>query len=399
MKQTKRKPGTRIVLAAIFALLPLQSLLAQSLIGESVPDELLVRMRPDLSPRQRNATLTEGGGELIRRFEAVGIDHLRLPDGQSARATILALQTNPDVVSVQPNYIRHIVVNPNDPQWLSGSLYGMQRIQVPPVWPDFVTEHGTVVVASIDTGVEYTHPDLAANMWRNPDELPGNQIDDDGNGYVDDLHGIDSINNDSDPMDDHGHGTHTAGTMAGVGNNGMGIIGVHPTAQIIACKSISSAGSGTDAGAIACFDYLIALKNRGINVRVTNNSWGETRLPGMQFPAALKDAMDAAGAAGILNVCAAGNSNSNNEGNPYEPASFTSPSIVSVAASDGHDDRAGFSNYGATTVDLAAPGVSIISTMTGGYQFLSGTSMAAPRMSRARLPCSRSGTRHCPPTH
>ncbi len=153
----------------------------------------------------------------------------------------------------------------------------MERIQAQPVWTNFTNGSPDVVVADIDSGVDYTHPDLAANMWVNPGEVPGNGLDDDGNGYVDDVHGIDASNGDSDPMDDHGHGTHTAGTIGATGDNGAGVVGVAWGSRILACKFLDSSGSGTDAGAIECFNYLVALKQRGVNIRVSNNSWGGLR--------------------------------------------------------------------------------------------------------------------------
>src|SRR5262249_27918285 len=182
-------------------------------------------------------------------------------------------------------------------------------------------------------------------------------------------------------MDDNGHGTHTAGTIAAVGNNGVGVVGVSWKTKILACKFVDASGNGTDADAIECFNYVTALKERGINIRVTNNRWGSPR---QDPPAvALQSAIDRAGAAGILNVFAAGNDGTNNDVAPFDPASFASPSVVSVAASDQDDAPADFSNYGGKSVDLAAPGVSILSTYNGSYAFASGTSMAAPHVSGA----------------
>ncbi|MDQ6624026.1 MAG: S8 family serine peptidase, partial [Verrucomicrobiota bacterium] len=268
---------------------------------------------------------------------------------------------------------------PNDPYWLSGSLWGMERIQVQEPWQELaLLNDPTVVVASIDTGVNYNNPDLAASMWHNPGEIPGNGIDDDGNGYIDDVYGIDTYNHDSDPIDDYGHGTHTAGTMAATGNNGIGVAGVHWRAQIIACKFISAQDEGTDAGAIECLNYLIALKQRGVNIRVTNNSWGDARDLNAEYPAALQAAFAAATDAGMLNFCAAGNYAHNNDAIPFDPATFPIDGIVALAASDESDNRAYFSNYGATSVDFAAPGTSTLSTMGGDYGYLSGTSMATP---------------------
>ena len=131
-----------------------------------------------------------------------------------------------------------------------------------------------VIIANIDTGVDYTHPDLAANLWRNPLEIPGNGVDDDLNGYVDDVHGIDVANGDGDPRDDQGHGTHTIGTAAAVGNNGIGVVGVTWNTRVMSCKFLDASGFGTDAGAIECFNYIVAMRSRGENIRVTPTRWG-----------------------------------------------------------------------------------------------------------------------------
>ena len=253
------------------------------------------------------------------------------------------------------------------------------------------------MVAGIDTGVKYDHPDLAANMWTNPGEIAANGLDDDGNGYVDDVHGIDTFNHDSNPMDDNGHGTHTAGTIGAVGNNGIGVVGVNWTVKMLACKFLDAAGNGSDAGAIECFNYITWLKNHGVNIRVSNNSWGSYRNLLAPFPQLLKDAIDAAGDAGIINIFAAGNGGADGRGDDidvmrHDPASFTSPSIVSVAAATRlNNSRWSSSNYGDTDVDLAAPGVDVVSTwipVVPGctpvcYARLNGTSMAAPHVAGA----------------
>jgi subtilisin family serine protease len=296
------------------------------------------------------------------------------------------LRSMPEVLSVQPNYIRRAIGLPNDPYWTGGQLWGLAKIRADGVWNDFTTGSSSVTVASLDTGVDYTHPDLAPNMWRNPGEIAGNGVDDDKNGYVDDVFGIDLIDANEvpggpeDPMDDDGHGTHVAGTIAGAGNNGIGVAGVSWNSKILACKFIAAGGEGTDAGAIGCFDYIVGLKQRGENIRVSNNSWGSAAGPAP----VLQWAIDAAGAAGILNVVAAGNTGTDNDATPHFPSSFSSPSIVAVAASDTGDNRAHFSNVGATTVDIAAPGTGVLSTfLNGGYATSSGTSMAAAHVAGA----------------
>jgi subtilisin family serine protease len=348
-----------------------------------VPDELLVRFRPQLPETARGAARATARASRIQQFSQLDIEHLRVAPGMTTERAIAALRSNPDVAFAEPNYVRQAVASapPNDPYWLSDSLWGLQRIMAQTAWTNFPINGAPVVVADIDTGVNYGHPDLAGSMWRNPGETPGNGVDDDGNGYVDDVYGIDTLNRDSNPIDDNGHGTHVAGTIAATANNGIGVVGVNGQARILACKFLDAAGSGSDAGAVACFNYVVAMKKRGVNVRVTSNSWGSPRSG--SIPQALLSAIDAAGAVGILNVFAAGNKGTNNDVTPFDPASLPLDHIVSVAASDAGDSRASFSNYGAVSVDLAAPGVSIVSTYGSGYGYLSGTSMAAPHISGA----------------
>ena len=343
--------------------------------------DFLVQFAGQTPLTRRQAILASVGAASLQRFSHLNAEHGRLAPGRSMGQTLADLARYSEVVAAQPDFQRQIVsASANDPYWLDGSLWGLERIGVRDTWASVSTGGADVVIADIDTGVNYNHPDLAPNMWRNPNEIPGNRVDDDFNGYVDDVHGIDSVNGDADPMDDHGHGTHTAGTFAAVGNNAEGVAGINWNAKILACKFLRVDGVGSDSGAVACFNYIVALKQRGVNVRVTNNSWGSLR----EGPATvLQNAINAAGANGIINVFAAGNSNSNNDVTPYDPASLPSSSIVSVAASDTGDNRAGFSNYGATSVDIAAPGVSILSTVGGGYSYKSGTSMAAPHVAGA----------------
>ncbi|HEY6572927.1 MAG TPA: S8 family serine peptidase, partial [Candidatus Eisenbacteria bacterium] len=273
-------------------------------------------------------------------------------------------------------------VAPNDTRF--NELYAMRNtgqtggtagadIKATLAWDQF-TGDPNLKIGVIDTGVDYNHPDLAANVWTNPGEIPGNSLDDDNNGYIDDVHGYDFANSDGDPFDDNGHGSHCSGTIAGVGNNNLGVAGVNWQAKIVGIKFLSGSGSGSTAGAIAGVQYAIA-----VGVRLTSNSWG-----GGGFSQALLDAINAAGAANQLFIAAAGNSSANNDTSPHYPSSYDSPYIVSVAATDHNDNLASFSNYGATSVDLAAPGVSILSTLPGNsYGLLSGTSMATPHVSGA----------------
>jgi len=347
-----------------------------------VEGELLVKFTPAMNATARDAALNSRRAVRLRRFARLNLDHVRLPSTVTMPEAIAAFQSMPGIAYAQPNYIRHAIQTapPNDPLWLDGSLWGLQKIQAQQAWSNFTTGDGSVIVASIDTGIDYTHPDLAPNMWRNPYETPGNGIDDDGDGYIDDVYGINTANHNSNPYDDQGHGTHTSGTIAAVGNNNEGVAGVNWNAKLLSCKFLDASGSGTDAGAIECFDYIVALRARGENIRVTSNSWGSSRSS-EPVSLALKAAIDAAGALGIINIFGAGNDGTDNDASPFDPASYDSPSIVAVASSGTNDRRSFFSNYGATSVDLAAPGENILSTYPGGaYEYLSGTSMATPHV-------------------
>jgi subtilisin family serine protease len=347
-----------------------------------VDGELLVQFSPTLNIQQRNAELKNHNLARLRRFDTLDIDLVRVPRGLSVAAAAGGLKNKNGILLVQPNYVRRAIVGPppNDPFWLDGSMWGLAKIGAQSVWTNFTTGDGSVIVGDIDTGIDYTHPDLAANVWRNTFEIPGNGVDDDGNGYVDDVYGIDTANHDSDPMDDQGHGTHTAGTIAAIGNNNLGVVGVNWNAKVLSCKFLDASGSGTDAGAIECFNYMVAMRNRGENIRVTSNSWGAQRGSAPPAPALIA-AIDAAGTVGIINIFGAGNDGMDNDVSPFDPASYPSTSIVSVASSGPTDRRSFFSNYGATSVDLAAPGENILSTYPGGdYQSSSGTSMSTPHV-------------------
>jgi subtilisin family serine protease len=272
-----------------------------------------------------------------------------------------------------------ITAVPNDPSF--GSLWGLDKINAPGAW-DITIGSGNLVVATLDTGVDYTHPDLSANIWRNTADCNTNGIDDDDNGYVDDCHGIDTANDDSDPRDDHTHGTHVAGTIGAVGNNGVGVVGVNWNVKIMACKFFDASGSATTEGAIECLEYVKMMKERGVNVVATSNSWG-----GGEFSQSLYEAVDVQRQNGILFIAGAGNGNffgigQNNDTVPFYPCSFYLPNIICVAATASNDSKASFSNYGRRSVHLGAPGVSILSTLPGNsYGSQSGTSMATPHVS------------------
>jgi len=304
--------------------------------------------------------------------------------GVNVESSLKALLVNSSVrtagrdwyVTTQQNF-------PNDPSF--PLLYGMHNtgqtggsvdadIDAPQAWA-VQTGSSTIKVAVIDTGVDYNHPDLAANVWTNPGETPGNGIDDDGNGRIDDIHGYDFVNNDGDPMDDN-HGSHCSGTIGGVGNNGVGVAGVCWNVKIIGVKFLSAGGGGSLSNAILAIDY-----SRIVGANIMSNSWG-----GGGFDQLMLEAIQRAETAGILFVAAAGNSGSNNDTSTFYPASYCSTVTngMAVGASTHNDTKAGFSSYGATTVHIFAPGENVYSTIAGGgYDTFSGTSMATPHVAGA----------------
>ncbi len=291
-----------------------------------------------------------------------------------------SVRGRPGVRFAEPDYLLKGDAVPNDPRW--PDMWGLKKIGMETAW-NTTRGSNTVVVGVIDSGVDYAHADIgAAPMWTNPSETI-NGIDDDGNGLVDDIYGADCVNDDGDPMDDNNHGTHVAGTVGGATNNATGVAAMNWSVKIMALKFLGADGSGYLSDAVQCIDYAISKK-----AHVTNNSWS-----GGPFSQALYDAIGRARNAGQLFVAAAGNSNLDNDLNPSYPASYDLDNIVSVAASDSNDARATFSNYGKTTVDVAAPGVSILSTVRGGYSYFNGTSMAAPHVAgTAALMLAKSGT-------
>jgi len=258
----------------------------------------------------------------------------------------------------------------NSGGWLSRGKAG-EDINAEKVW-GLTRGSKQIKVAIIDTGIDYNHPDLKGNLDINLDELNGQSgVDDDGNGYVDDIYGYDFANNDGDPIDGYGHGTHCSGVIGAL-HDTQGTRGVMANVKMFGVKFLSDSGSGTTEGAIKAVDYAI---KRGANV--LSNSWG-----GGEFSQALMDAISAANEAGIVFVAAAGNSNADNDKGDTYPANYKLENVISVGAMDGAGKRASFSNYGKTTVHVFAPGKDIISTVKGGkYQKMSGTSMACPHVS------------------
>lgn len=319
-----------------------------------------------------------------------GLQTLALNQADGTRADLetrlAALRESGLYDYIEPDFIFTSNATPNDPRYASGELWGLHNlgqdagtndadIDAPEAW-DVRTSASNVVVAVIDTGVRYTHEDIAANMWTNPGEIPGNGIDDDNNGYIDDLYGMDARNADGDPMDDNRHGTHCAGTIAAVGNNGKGVTGVAWQAKIMALKFLGAKGSGYTSDALTCIQYATAN-----GAQIMSNSWG-----GGGYSQALRDAIAAARAQGILFVASAGNSSANSDTAPQYPANYQEDNVVAVAATDRTDSLGSFSNYGNGAVEIAAPGVKILSlghTADDAYTTLSGTSMAGPHVAGA----------------
>lgn len=356
-----------------------------------VPAEMLVQFKPGVAQALREAALSRVGGKLLERVHG-DLHRISLPQGADLAAAVRALHAHDAVDFAEPNWIyKHTAVS-DDPYYTNGTLWGMYGDTSPLQTNQYGSQAGEawdaghykckgVLVGVIDEGVQYTHPDLKANHWTNPAEIDGNGVDDDGNGYIDDTNGWDFDGNNKSVYDgtQDDHGTHVSGTIGGKGGNTKGVAGICWVVKMVHTKFLGVSG-GTTANAIKAVDYITDLKTRhNLNLVATNNSWG-----GGGFSQGLKDAIDRGGAANILFVAAAGNNASNNDASPFYPASYTSDALIAVAAITSTGTLASFSNYGATSVDLCAPGQSITSTVpTNSYSSYSGTSMATPHVTGA----------------
>jgi subtilisin family serine protease len=347
---------------------------------------ILVGFDPGVSVAAQRTAIKHADATANGRLRRIRAFVVSVPSADRRRA-LAELRRDRRVRFAEPDAVYRIDTLPNDP--LFGQLWGLNNtgqtvksstgtadadIDAPEAWST-TTVSSSVVVAVIDSGVDWHHPDLAANIWTNPGEsCPGcasDGVDNDGNGYVDDVHGWDFVNDDNDPFDDHGHGTHVAGTIGASGSNGVGIAGVNWNVQIMPLKFIGANGQGTADDAVRAILYATRM-----GAVASNNSWG-----GEEFSQALEDAIADADAHGSLFVAAAGNSAKNTDTTPDYPSGFDLPNVLTVGATDQNDVRAWFSNYGKQSVDLAAPGTNIYSTWPGGiYRFSEGTSMAAPHV-------------------
>ncbi len=321
---------------------------------------ILVGVKPEVMDDNELLTSLSGSvsGRITRRFEFIDVVKVTLDDGVDSTAAIQELEGNNNVRYAEPDAPVELFDLPDDPYL--DELWGLNKTETLDAWSG-TTGSSDAVISVLDTGIDYDHDDLIQNMW----------TDEDGN------HGYNSIDDDLDPMDDHGHGTHVAGTIGAVGNNSVGVVGVNWDVSLMALKFISAGGTGNVSGAIACLEYVLQRKQMGDEVIATSNSWGSR-----SYSNALYEAIEAHRDEDILFVAASGNYGEDNDYIPVYPASYNLTNVISVAASDQNDDLASFSNHGLNTVHMAAPGVSIYSTeRNDGYGYKSGTSMAAPHVS------------------
>jgi subtilisin family serine protease len=370
-----------------------------------VQNEILIKFKNGTSVSKKAEVLAKLNGKVKEKImtkmmaklgDSEGIELVEMP--MAAFDALARVKGLAEVEYAEPNYVYQHFATSNDPYFTNGSLWGTYGAATSPAnqfgshaavaWANNKTGSNTVYIGVIDEGVMFTHEDLAANFGVNPGEVAGNRVDDDGNGYVDDVRGFDFANNDATVFDgtSDDHGTHCAGTIGAVGGNGKGVAGVVWNVKMLSGKFLGNTG-GTTANAIKAIDYFTDLKTRhGLNIVATSNSWG-----GGGFSQALQDAITRANNAGILFVAAAGNNASNNDATANYPSNYNVANVIAVASITNSGALSSFSNYGATQVDLGAPGSGIWSTIpTGkgknvvsGYASYNGTSMATPHVSGA----------------
>jgi subtilisin family serine protease len=397
--------GTRAFLAIITFLFLSGSVAAQGRSGRGQSDtvngqevaarEVLVKLRPPFQTLPLARITAQWDPETVTAIGRAGLFRVR-SRSMNTTALLALLRNDPNVVYAEPNFIVNVVNEPDDPMF--SQLWGLNNtgqvvnggapgtpgadIHATLAW-DLSTGSSANVVAIVDTGIEYTHPDLVPNIWSAPTAFSvtiGGQTITCNAG----THGFNAIERTCDPMDGHNHGTHVAGTIGAAGNNGIGVSGINWTTSMMALKFLDSSGGGTISDAIDAIEFAIQAKaafagTGGANIRVLSNSWS-----GGGFSQALLDEINAANDSDMLFVAAAGNNGTSNDSFPKYPSGYNAPNVIAVAATTNTDGLASFSNYGAHTVHLGAPGVTILSTIRNGdYGFYSGTSMATPHVSGA----------------
>ena len=377
-----------------------QSILSQAAKGNYKEGELLVKFKSAVVTASSQKVHQAVGSSVIKKYDVVpNLQLVQLPKGVSVQEAIQSYMSDPDVEYAEPNYIIRASALPNDlyfrNQWglyndgtYAGGTSGAD-IKAPEAW-EISTGNSDIVIAVFDTGIAYTHDDLVNNIWKNPGESNCTDgHDEDGSGeFPDDCYGWNFVDDNNNPMDDDGHGTHVAGIIAASGNNGNGIAGVMWHAKLMAVKILNEEGVGQNSELIEAINYVVSMKQRGANIRVINASLG-----GNEYSKAVEDTIWSANAEGILFIAAAGNGGEdgmgdNNDLTPFYPASYRPFNIISVAATDQDDKRVPFSNYGLNTVHVAAPGVYTFSTVPYGIdqtgygilEYKEGTSMASPHV-------------------
>lgn len=375
----------RVFCSTLISILAVATI-AQAKEIESVPGEYVVRLKSNMMGIQSTQQLSKSLGAYIKStIPSQNIVVVKRAVMESTKSAVKTLAQNDLVDIVEPNYIYRINRTSDDPMF--GQLWGMTNIGqkdsdgvvgvagvdigIEQAW-DVETGSKKMLVAVIDTGVDFNHPDLKDNLWTNEAEANGKPgVDDDGNGVIDDIHGFNAITGTGNAMDDQGHGSHCSGTIGAKGNDGKGIVGVNWDTQIMAVKFLDANGSGSLENAIKAIDYATKM-----GAKVMSNSWG-----GGGFSQTLMDAIKRANDSGALFIAAAGNDGNNNDTTATYPANYEVANVISVAAINNKGEKADFSNYGKRTVHLGAPGVNIYSSTGGKYDSWSGTSMATPHVS------------------